>query len=180
MTLTVLDTLPDALLRSWQDQRGAALSVRVTHQREAHRVARDAYDLAAAAGAAVSSLDGHAGPSLFRHLCTGRSPVLSPTTARLLDALEDRLAQIRLLERLLRCHARHRAVLLVVDPPVEFDASAKWILEQLPALLDDAGVTWLRVRHDQPAGAAPLYPRGSRRVTTATSRTATARPVVPA
>jgi len=179
MTATVVDALLDGLIRSWRDQRGAALSVTVTHG-QAGAFTSEILDLAAGAGAAVSSIDGHAGPSLFHHLRTGPSPVLSPPTARLLDALQgSRLAQIRLLERLLRCHARHRAVLLVIDLPVELDASARWILKQLCVVLNDAAVTWLWVQHDQTASAGPTLRARQRTQPTATGRTAFAGPVSP-
>ena len=159
MTLTVLDALHDVLQRSWQDQRGATLSVRVADQREAQRIASNALGLGAGSGSAVALINVDAGRSLFRDLSTGPSPVLSPPTARTLEALEgSRLAQIRLLERLLRCHARHRAVLLVVDRPLERDSPAKWLLEQLPALLHDTAVTWLFLEHDDSTGAVLPVP----------------------
>jgi DNA-binding CsgD family transcriptional regulator len=97
--------------------------------------------------------------TFFRRLCTGRAPVLSTTSAYALEVLSGRrLAQLQLLEGLLRRHARHRPILFVVVDASELASDAAWMLHHLPALLLDSAVTWLyfeSVDRTQSNGNAP-------------------------
>ena len=134
-------------------------------------------DWATSAGAAVARIrrtDAHTSVTAFVSvLSTGRAPVISPGSARLLHALHGRrVAQLSFLEGLLRRHTRHRAILVVVDDRATLDADTAWLVQQLAALLHDVAVTWVHPPRLQPAPAAtvargaadtrPLSPRRPR------------------
>lgn len=90
-------------------------------------------------------------------LATGRAPVISPGSACLLHALHGRrAAQLRFLEELLRRHARHRAILIVVDDRATLDADTTWLVHQLSGLLHDVAVTWVHPARLQPAPDATI------------------------
>ena len=128
---------------------------------------------AAGAGAAVSVIGapGDAGgpTSLFTCLCAGRAPVLSTSAACALAAMGNRRStQLDMLERLLRRHARHRPIVLVVVEADGSGADAAWMLAHLPGLLRDAAVTWLHVIPDsQPAEASTTPDEARPRIETA-------------
>jgi hypothetical protein len=63
------------------------------------------------------------------------------------------MAQMQLLEGLLRRHARHRLILVVVADPAGLDADATWLLHHLPELLHDAAVTCRRPPRSPPCCA---------------------------
>ena len=66
------------------------------------------------------------------------------------------MAQIQLLEGLLRRHARHRLILVVVADASGLDEDAIWMLHCLPELLHDAAVTWLPRRVRGPCAATQV------------------------
>ena len=95
-------------------------------------------------GAAVCLIEGSTAQTLSRHLKTGRSAVLSPQTASALDALSGRrFVLVQVLDELLRQHARHRPVVVIVADRGALDEDGRWLLTQLQDLLCDCAVTWL-------------------------------------
>ena len=124
---------------------------------------------ATSAGAAVARIhrtDADTSVTAFVSvLATGRAPVISAGSARLLHALHGRhVAQLRFLEGLLRCHARHRAILIVVDDRATLDTETAWLVQQLAGLLQDVAVTWVHPARLQPAPDASIV-RGATDVT---------------
>lgn len=116
-------------------------------------------DWATSAGAAVARIhrtDAETSATAFVSvLSTGRAPVISPESARLLHALHGRrAAQLRFLEGLLRRHARHRAILIVIDDRTTLDPDTAWLVQQLAGLLHGDAVTWVHPARLQPAPAA--------------------------
>lgn len=95
--------------------------------------------------------------AFLAELATGRAPVISAASARLLHALHGRhVAQLRFLEGLLRCHARHRAILIVFDERATLDPETAWLVQQLAGLLHDVAVTWVHPARLQPAPDASI------------------------
>jgi DNA-binding CsgD family transcriptional regulator len=147
--------LHEVLRRSRQHQAGHTLTLPAPQDSDRPALVRALVDRAVATGAAVTLVDAPgrrraAADTLFGALCTGRAPVLSPASAYALEVLRGRrMAQIQLLEGLLRRHARHRLILVVVADASGLDEDAIWMLHCLPELLHDAAVTWL---HLDPAG----------------------------
>ncbi|MFC7362236.1 helix-turn-helix transcriptional regulator [Nocardioides astragali] len=123
-------------------------------------------DWATSAGAAVARIhraDTETSVTAFASvLSTGRAPVISPGSVRLLHALHGRrAAQLRFLEGLLRRHARHRAILIVIDDRTSLDPDADWLVQQLVGLLHDDAVTWVHPARLQPSPEAPIARRAA-------------------
>ena len=168
--------LHEALRKCRQHQAGHTLTLPAPQDSDRPALLRGLVDRAVATGAAVTLVDAPgsrrtAADTLFGALCAGPAPVLSPASAYALEVLRGRrMAQMQLLEGLLRRHARHRLILVVVADASGLDADAAWMLHHLPELLHDAAVTWLDfepVVDPHPASAANP---GSRNPTATVSR----------
>ena len=164
-----LTQLRQALQTSQQHQQAQRLTLPPPDVGQHSPLAMKLVDYAARAGAAVTLVDACSSATLFGCLCTGRAPVLSTASAYALEVLSGRrLAQLQLLEGLLRRHARHRPILFVVIDASKLASDAAWMLHHLPALLLDSAVTWLyfeSVDRTQTNGATTPEPQPTATVT---------------
>lgn len=143
-----LKALRDAVEQRHRSPEAASLRLEGIRPHEHVKPLEAMIEWATSAGAAVARIhrsDADTSVAAFvSALSTGHAPVISPGSASLLCALHGRrAAQLRFLEGLLRRHARHRAILIVVDDRTVLDRDTAWLVQQLAGLLHDVAVTWV-------------------------------------